>query len=710
MQIIQSIREKGAAIVIIVIALSLISFILMDAKQGGNKLFGSLSNNVGSVNGEKIELATFNSKVKEAEDMQEQRYGQRPSGQETYQLRDRIWDQLVAEKIFFKEAENLGISFTSKELSYILLSNEQNNPFLQEQALKDSLTGKLDVSKAQTALNNIKKLKGEQRASVNSQIIDPLKLNTTVAKYSALLSSSAYYPSWLKDKEQKESETFSTISYVAIPYSEIPDDKVKVTGDDVAEYVNKNKELFKQEAGRNISYVSFSQLPSSTDSATTKQMLDQIKPSFETDTNSKAFVARNLSSVDFVDEYLPKSKINNSSIDTLAKLPAGVVYGPYVDKGNYLISKLLGVKQLPDSVRARHILIGTNDPSTGKELMSDSSAKKLADSIYNVITKGGDFTGLALQYSTDQGSKIKGGDLGTFGYGTMVTEFNDFCFNKTTGSKGVVKTQFGYHIIDIVSQKDFKPAYKIASVGKEIIVSDETVGKSSLEATKASAEKTKAGLEKFIEKNGKSLNAVPSLVKENDYSIGVLKDARSIVKWAFEAKVGDVSEPFSLGDQFVVVVLDKVFEKGTQDTATARSGCEAIIRNKKKAEIISKKIGQNPTLESAASAYGKTIQMAGADSTIYFNSQIINGVGMESKMIGAAFNKTYQTKASPAIEGTSGVYLIKINSIQTKPASSPEVIAQNAATKLGTIRSQINGWYEGLKKQADIVDERSKHF
>jgi len=710
MQIIKSIREKGAAIVIIVIALSLISFILMDAKQGGNKLFGSLSNNIGSVNGEEIELATFNSKVKEAEDMQEQRYGQRPSGQETYQMRDRVWDQLVAEKIFFKEAENMGIGFTSKELSYILLSNEQNNPFLQEQSLKDSLTGKLDISKAQTALNNIKKLKGEQRASVNSQIIDPLKLNTTVAKYSALLSSSAYYPSWLKDKEQKESETFSTISYVAIPYSEISDDKVKVTGDDVAEYVNKNKELFKQEAGRNISYVSFSQLPSSSDSATTKQMLDQIKASFETDTNSKAFVARNLSSVDFIDEYLPKSKINNNSIDTLATLPAGVVYGPYVDKGNYLISKILGVKQLPDSAKARHILIGTNDPSTGKEIMSDSSAKKIADSIYNVITTGGDFTSLALQYSSDQGSKIKGGDLGTFGYGTMVTEFNDFCFNKTAGSKGVVKTQFGYHIIDVVSQKDFKPAYKIASVGKEIIVSDETVGKSSLEATKASAEKTKAGLEKFIEKNGKSLNTVPSLVKENDYSIGALKDARSIVKWAFEAKVGDVSEPFSLGDQFVVVVLDKVFEKGTQDTATARPGCEAIIRNKKKAEIIIKKIGQNPTLESAASAYGKTVQMAGADSTIYFNSQIINGVGMESKMIGAAFNKTYQTKASPAIEGTSGLYLIKINSIQTKPASSPEVIAQNAATKLGTIRSQINGWYEGLKKQADIVDERSKHF
>ena len=50
MQIIQSIRDKGAAIVIVVIALSLIGFILMDAKQGSNQLFGAQSNNVGEIN------------------------------------------------------------------------------------------------------------------------------------------------------------------------------------------------------------------------------------------------------------------------------------------------------------------------------------------------------------------------------------------------------------------------------------------------------------------------------------------------------------------------------------------------------------------------------------------------------------------------------------------------------------------------------------
>ena len=186
MQIIQSIRDKGAAIVIVVISLSLIGFILMDSRQGGNKLFNSLSSNVGKVNGEDIELAYFNKRVKQTQDIQEQRSGQKSSGTQIYQTREQMWNQIVAEKIFFAEAEKLGIEFTSKELSTVLLSNEQGNPLLQEQGMTDPATGKLDMAKAQLALTNIKKFKGEQRELVNAQIINPLKLSSIDSKYSGL--------------------------------------------------------------------------------------------------------------------------------------------------------------------------------------------------------------------------------------------------------------------------------------------------------------------------------------------------------------------------------------------------------------------------------------------------------------------------------------------------------------------------------------------
>jgi len=710
MQIIQRIREKGAAIVIVVIALSLIGFILMDAKQGGGKLFGGSSTSVGSINGDDVDVTEFNKRVKDAEDMQSQRTGQSPTAAQTYQIRQQMWDQIVAERIFFGEAQKLGIEFTSKELSYILLSNDANNPLLQEQSLKDSITGKLDIKKAQTALGNIKKLKGEQRESLNAQMIDPLKLNNTVAKYSALLSASAYYPTWMQKKETTENNSISNISFVTVPYTEILDSTVKVSDEEINAYVASHKLQFKQEKGRNISYVAFSQMPSGDDSAVALNSLNELKSSFASDSNAKAFIAKNASTIDFNDNYSTKDKMNLVFADTLLKLGVGQIYGPYLERENYVLAKMLGSKQLPDSATARHILISANDPATGKPKMSDADAKKLADSIYNMILAGGDFNQLAAKYSTDASNKDKGGDLGTFGYGTMVAEFNDFCFEKTPGTKGVVKTDFGYHIIDLVSQKDFKTAYKIAYLGREIAASEATINKASLEAIKASSEKDKASLEKFISKNGLSLTSVPAVVKENDYQLGALQDARSLVRWAFEAKLGAISEPFSIGNQFVVAVLDNIREEGVQDAATARPGCEAIVRNNKKAAQIRKKIGENATLEKAAAAYNKSIQNAGADSSLMYSSQIINNVGLEPKIIGAAFNKNYQSKPSPLIDGTTGVFIIKVNSIGAKPAPGSDVQTQQAQARLAAIRSQTNGWYEGLKKLADIKDNRFSQF
>ena len=709
MQIIQSIRDKGAAITVSVIVLCLIGFVLMDAKQGNSRMFGSASTSLGKVNGEAILLSDFNKKMTQAESQEEQRSGQRPTGSKINQIRDQVWNQAVAEKIFYSEAEKLGISFTAKELSAILLSNDQVNPFLQEQGMIDPATGKLDINKAQEALRNIKKFKGEQKEAVNAQVIEPLKLTTTVAKYSGLINASAYYPAWMQEKEKAEVKNFANISYVAVTYSEISDSAVKVTDADINEYVKKNKELFKQEAGRKISYITFSQLASADDSMKIKQQVEGLKASFAADTNAKAFVARNTSVTDYNDNFLPKSKIQSSQVDTIVTYPLGTVVGPYVDGSTYVLAKVIGTKQLPDSVKARHILIPTNDPKTGAPVNADSTAKKLADSILNAIKGGADFAALAAKYSSD-GSKDKGGDLGTFGYGAMVPEFNDFTFNKTVGSKEVVRTQFGYHVIEIMNQTNFKPAYKIAFVAKDITPSDATINNASLQATKASAQKDAAALSKYASANGLKMIQGTTIIKENDFSIGGLQDARQLVRWAFEAKKGAISEPFNIDDQFVIAVVDKIEEEGQQDAVTARSGAEVIIRNQKKAAIILTKLGATPTLESAATAYQKQVIQAGADSALTLNAQIINGLGMEPKVLGASFNKDYLTKPSPAIEGTMGVYVLKVNSVSQKPADTPDVVAQQATSRLSAIRSQTNNWYEGLKKQATIKDTRSKVF
>lgn len=613
-------------------------------------------------------------------------------------------------KNIFEEADKLGIDLTSKELSAILLSNDPSNPFLQEQGLMGP-DGKLDIAKAQKALSeDIKKAKGDQREVVDNQIINPLKLSTAVAKYSGMLNASAYYPAWMLKKDIAETKEFSSISYIAIPFSEISDSAITVTDSEIDTYVKKNAELFKQEEGRMISYVTFSQLPNKEDSNKTRSLIEDLKTSFAADTNTKVFLARNSSTIEFDDSYKSKSKFPIQGIDSIISAPVGKVTGPYTDDRSFVLAKVLGVKQLPDSARSRHILLQTYNPETKAQMMPDSTAKKLADSILAAINSGADFTALAIKYSDDGSSKIKGGDMGYFNSGKMVPEFDEFSFNQPVGSKGVVKTIFGYHVIEKLGQKDLNPAYKIAFLAKEILASDVTINKASLQATKASAEKDSKGLANFAAKNGYSVTEVPALIKENDFAVGGLQDARSLVRWAFEAKKGDVSEVFTIGDQFVVGTVDKVFKEGVQDAATARSGSEVIIRKDKKAEIILKKLGANPSLEKSAAAYNKQIMQAGGDSSITMSSQIINGIGVEPKVIGASFNKNFQSKVSPPFAGTSGVFVIKINSIQRKPEDPAEMAAQQATARIATLRNQTNAWYEGLKKLADIKDKRNKHF
>ena len=108
MQIIQNIREKGTAIVIGVIALSLIGFILMDANLGSSRNSASGNNTIGKINGVAIDSKEYSEKVKLIEDQ----YGGRVSGAQTNMIRQNAWDQLVAEKVLMAEFEKLGLSLT----------------------------------------------------------------------------------------------------------------------------------------------------------------------------------------------------------------------------------------------------------------------------------------------------------------------------------------------------------------------------------------------------------------------------------------------------------------------------------------------------------------------------------------------------------------------------------------------------------------------
>ncbi len=711
MSIIQTIREKGAVIVIALIAISLIGFILMDSMSSGRSIFGNNNTStLGVVNGEKIDLNTFNDKVKEIQ----QQYPDAGSSQNN-QIMESVWNQMVAEKVVDGQFEKLGITFTPDEMSSIMFSNDA--PQTLKQAFTDKQTGQYDIEQAKQWWAQTKKNKNEeQRNAIISQVIDPMRLNSLYTKYTSLIAASMYQPKWLTKEMSVEKNQFANISYVAVPYTAISDSAVKVTDNDIQNYLDNHKAKYQQEAGRIISYVSFSAAANAADSARILQSLKDLKPEFAADSNAKFFLGRNSSAVPFFDGYIPKSKLQVPNKDSIIDLPNGGVFGPYEDGKNFVLAKKIDTKIMPDSIECRHILLGTVDPQTQQPLMDDSTAHRIADSIATAIKGGANFDSLEVKYSTDQAAKQQNGvmtfDLMTIQSENFSKEFADFLLNDKGETKKVVKTQFGWHYIEILDKKNPEPAYKIAYMAKEIAPSDQTINAANTAAIKLSGmAKDEKSFNDYVAKNGLKKVTVPVEVKENDYQLGALQDARPVIKWAFDAKEGQVSDPFAIKDDYVVAIVDKKLKKGLPDVNTARPMVEGVVMNMKKADEIKKKLNNPTTLEAAAAPYHLQVLTSGADSTLTFDAKIINGIGNEPRVAGAAFDKEYQTKVSPAFAGNTGVFVIKVNSVSSKPVVSPEIEKIQMNEELNkNIQSALGQSFQALKKIADIKDNRSRFF
>jgi peptidyl-prolyl cis-trans isomerase D len=287
-------------------------------------------------------------------------------------------------------------------------------------------------------------------------------------------------------------------------------------------------------------------------------------------------------------------------------------------------------------------------------------------------------------------------------------EFADFLLNEKGEKKKVVQTQFGWHYIEILDTSHVQPMYKIAYISLEISPSNETITDANNAARNLSLQaRNKQAFDKYVAQNGLKEVSVPNLIKENDFQLGGLQDAREIVKWAFGANEGDVDVVRQIKDEFVVAVVDKKVSEGTPDVKTARPMVESTIRNLKKADEITKKLNNPSTLDAAAKVYNLQVLNNGADSTLTFDARLINGIGIEPKVAGASFNKAYQANVSPPIAGSTGVFVIKVNSVSVKKPASPEKVSQPTGDE---IRRTLDQSFVSMKKMATIKDNRSTFF
>lgn len=700
MAVLSKIRQRSL-LLILVIGFCLLAFIVGDIINSGG--FGSVSRNVGSVNGTDIPVQDFLQKVGNVEKSQQ--------GISPAQASNAVWNQEVDNILFEERLEKSGIR-VGKDHVYNMYAQDpqvaQNPQFL-------NAAGKFDKAKFNEFLVNMKTANPAQWEMVEKNM--PLVENSAKRQLYLTMLKAGFVATEADGKAKYKDETDKvSFDYVYVPYSTIADDQVKVSDQELIDYMKKNEKKYKSEASIDLEYVLLENKPSPADEAEMKSQIDgllqarvayneQTKandtvPGFREAANIEEFVNAN-SDVKYDTTYVSKKDLPVNYSEQIYSLAKGDVYGPYIQDGYYKLTKMIN-KKANASAKASHILIGYKGSKTPNPAITRTKeeAKAKADGLLAQINANPAlFAELAKTNTDDTGSANTGGEYDNIMPGQMVKPFNDFVFNNPIGKTGVVETEFGYHVIKVTGQNE---AVQLATIAQRIEPSEAT---SDAVFTKASKLEMDAEEKPFAD-IAKEINAtiVPvNKVMANDDNIQGVGSQRAIVKWAYnnDTKVGDVKK-FDIPQGHVIVRLKNINEKGLLPIEEAKLSVLPILRNKKKAELVKQKMA-GTTLEAVAQKTGSSVATA---DNITFAAPMIPNVGPEGKVVGKAFGLA-AGKTSGHIEGQNGVFMIKTKSIAKSP-DLPNYSVYTTRMKMesrGGVPSRLS---TALKAKADIEDNRAE--
>lgn len=703
MSVLEKIRSKsGLAIVVVGGALTL--FVISDALQSNSGLFNSNDNNVGVIDGESVSVKQFEQEFEKNLANYKIRSQQTNIDQNsTDMVREQTWNQLVMDGLMLKEYDELGITVTNDELFDLVQGNDPHPQIKSAPIFQNPETGQFDRSLVVRFLKNMAESTDEQAKSQWVEFETGLVKETESKKYNALFKKGITATSLeAKDLVARRNRTVD-MDLVALNYFSIADSTIAVEDGELKDYLNKNYKKYAEKAtGRKVEYVTFNVVPTGEDTAAILKWVSDQTTQFAQSTNDTLYVDVN-SDTKFDTLAHPFSYYPEEVQSRLFSDSVGSVIGPIYSNGKYKIYKIAGVKY--DSLyqmRASHILFKTENNDTLATI-------KKAQSVMAEIRGGANFGEKAAQYGTD-GTSSRGGDLGWFAEGQMVKEFNDYVKRGSKGDMGIVKTQFGVHIVKITENKT-KKTVAAGVLERGIEPSENTTNKAYNEASQFAASSQGGGeqFEQAVTEKGLSKGVADNL-RENDKTLAGLAEAREVVRWAYNAKINDVSEVFSVGDKYIVAHLTQIKEKDKANFEDVKERLTLDYRKVKKAEQLMEKVQTAMAGVTTAQDLATKLQVAVTPivGQTMENANIAY-IGPDNTFIGSIFGTKTIGKLVGPFKGDNAVYVANIFRFNEGTQVPDYSVYKNEIQTQLSQRMEY-GTFEVLKELKDVKDNRFKFY
>ena len=269
--------------------------------------------------------------------------------------------------------------------------------------------------------------------------------------------------------------------------------------------------------------------------------------------------------------------------------------------------------QVPQEATSRHILVSVPN---GADAKADAAAKAKAEGILKQLQNGGNWNEIAKKDSDDPGSKDKGGELGPAKPGTMVPEFDKAIFHQKIGDIAIVKSQFGYHVVQVESRQDAhaQSMNEVLPTIQATLIRDNAAKAEDAYARTLTTEAMKDGLQKTAAAHHLEVATTPMVGRQG--VIAALPDGAQILAKAFESKVGDPPQFAQTGEGYAIFQVAKIDAAHAPTFADYKSHVlddyrdEQLPRllNQKLLELAAKTRADGGDLAKAAKEAGATVK------------------------------------------------------------------------------------------------------